>query len=92
VKVFNDGSLVFGKPYTYTIAVANPLVDGATFTIVPGNFAAFASPPTVTFSGNNLVLSFTPVPEPAAALGAGALAAAGRAGLWRRRAAAAKAA
>jgi autotransporter-associated beta strand protein len=85
LRVFNDGSLVFGQPYTYTIANASTVLHNQTFSVVAGNFSGFAGTPSVTSNGQNLVLSFTPVPEPAAALGVCALAAAAWVGFWRRR-------
>jgi hypothetical protein len=53
---------------TYTIATASGGVTLGTYTINPTGFAAgdqFA----LSVSGNNLVLSYTPVPEPMATLG-----------------------
>jgi hypothetical protein len=88
LAILDDGSLVPGKPYTYTIATMSTTFgfSPSSFSVTAGNFGGFLGTPTVTNpGGNSLVLSFTPVPEPAAALAACALVAAGWAGFWRRR-------
>lgn len=88
LTVVNDGSFVYGQTYTYTIATMSSTANfaGATWNVVPGNFAYFAGTPVVTNpGGTSLVLQFTPVPEPAAALAACAVAAAGWAAFRKRR-------
>jgi len=71
-------------PVSYTIgtfAGGIPGFDASAFTFVPTGW--FSTPPVISQNGNNLILTFTPVPEPAHVLLLGA-AVAGLAG-WRRR-------
>jgi fibronectin-binding autotransporter adhesin len=87
ISLFNDGSLVYGHAYTYTVATAGSVSGTPSFNFVAGNFFGFAGTPTAQFSGNALRLSFTPVPEAANGLGACA-AGAGAFGWvrwWRRK-------
>jgi autotransporter-associated beta strand protein len=86
LTIFNDGSLTFGLPYTYTVATMSS-TNGFTptsFSVAAGNFPGFLGTPTVTNPGGTmLVVSFAPVPEPAHALLF--CAAVGAVGWWRRR-------
>jgi hypothetical protein len=79
-----------GSPVTFTIGTFNTGVVGASgplsgdITNLFSFTGLFASAPTVTTSGGNLLLTFTPVPEPGSVLAVCA-GAAGLAGWWRRR-------
>ncbi len=83
VRLANDGGLAVGQTYSFTVASAsdgftrdgNPVVGGYTFggdfTLESATFAAFTGV-SLTTSGANLVLTFTPVPEPGLLLAAAA--------------------
>lgn len=82
IALLNDVYLTNGTPYSYTIVngVANGYQlngtgvtaytygSGGDFVLSSANFTAFNNV-TLAVSGNDLVLTFTPVPEPGAVLG-----------------------
>jgi hypothetical protein len=84
IHLFNDGTLNLSGSTIYTITLATYGSTNATatnYTVLADNFA-FNGSPTVTVGSTILSISFTPVPEPAAALG---FAAVGAIGLRLRR-------
>jgi hypothetical protein len=89
ITIDNDGTMVFGSTYTYTVATMASTTGFAPsqFTVVAGNFPGFIGTPIVTNpGGTSLVVQFTPVPEPTTVLGICAAAAGGVGWLRRRRA------
>lgn len=79
IQLINDAALTFAGTYTITLATATngATIDSAnlsSFTISSANFSAFENTSLVV-NGNDLQLTFTPVPEPATvfAIGAGVL-------------------
>jgi hypothetical protein len=84
IHLFNDGTLNLSGSTVYTITLATYGSTNATatnYTVLADNFA-FSGSPTVTAGATILSINFTPVPEPAAALG---FAAVGAFGLQLRR-------
>ena len=93
ISLVGDQSLTAGQSYTYTIAssaggftrnggAVSSYDFGTDFVLTTANWGSF-NDVSLTASGSNLVLTFTPVPEPTTILGLAA-AGMGAVGLVRR--------
>jgi autotransporter-associated beta strand protein len=80
VRLLNDQNLVAGQAYSFTVAssaggftkdgvTVSGYLEGLDFTLASATFPGFSGV-SLAVAGSNLVLGFTPVPEPAAVLAA----------------------